>query len=136
MIRSYQELRRLPSFIERYNYLKLKGSVGESTFGFDRYLNQMLYGSKRWKRTRDDIIIRDCGCDLGIDTHEVYGRIVIHHMNPITVEDMEENLDIVYDPEFLVCTTSRTHQAIHYGDESLLPQTPIIRSRNDTCPWR
>ena len=136
MIRSYRELRRLRTFEERYFYLQLKGIVGESTFGFDRYLNQILYTSDRWLRTRDDIIIRDNGCDLGIEGYEIQGRILVHHMNPITIEDVEEERDIVFDPEFLICTALRTHNAIHYGDVSLLPKLPIERRRNDTCPWK
>lgn len=135
-IRSYRELRRLRTFEERYFYLQLKGIVGESTFGFDRYLNQILYTSDRWLRTRDDVIIRDNGCDLGIEGYEIQGRILVHHMNPITIEDVEEERDIVFDPEFLICTALRTHNAIHYGDVSLLPKLPIERRRNDTCPWK
>lgn len=136
MIRSYRELRRLRTFEERYFYLQLKGIVGESTFGFDRYLNQILYASDRWLKTRDGVIIRDNGCDLGIDGYEIQGRILVHHMNPITIEDVEEERDIVFDPEFLICTALRTHNAIHYGDVSLLPKLPIERRRNDTCPWK
>lgn len=136
MIRSYHELRRLRTFEERYYYLQLKGIVGESTFGFDRYLNQILYTSDRWLKTRDGVIIRDNGCDLGIEGYEIQGRILVHHMNPITIEDVEEERDIVFDPEYLICTTLRTHNAIHFGDEKLLPKVPIERRRNDTCPWK
>ena len=136
MIRSYRELRRLRTFEERYFYLQLKGIVGESTFGFDRYLNQILYTSDRWLKTRDGVIIRDNGCDLGIEGYEIQERILVHHMNPITIEDVEEERDIVFDPEFLICTALRTHNAIHYGDVSLLPKLPIERRRNDTCPWK
>lgn len=136
IIRSYRELRRLKTFEERYFYLQLKGVVGETTFGFDRYLNQILYTSDRWQKTRDGVIIRDNGCDLGIDGYEIQGRILVHHMNPITIEDVEEERDIVFDPEFLICTTLRTHNAIHFGDASLLPRLPIERRRNDTCPWK
>lgn len=136
MIRNYRELRRLKTFEERYFYLQLKGIVGESTFGFDRYLNQILYTSDRWLRTRDNIIIRDNGCDLGIEGYEIHGRILVHHMNPITIEDVELERDIVFDPEFLISTTLRTHNAIHFGDASLLPKLPIERRRNDTCPWK
>jgi hypothetical protein len=136
MTRSYRELRKLKTFQERYDYLKLAGVVGESTFGFDRYLNQLLYNSKRWKRTRDDLIIRDNASDLGIEGYDIHDLIIVHHMNPLTVEDVELDRDIIYDPEFLICTTKLTHNAIHYGDESMLPKLPIERRRNDTCPWR
>lgn len=136
MIRTFRELSRLKTFEERYNYLRLGGRVGADTFGYDRYLNQMLYNSGRWKRTRDDIIIRDNGCDLGIDDYEIHGKIIVHHMNPITIEDIELDREEIYDPELLVITSFDTHGAIHYGDESLLPKLPTKRRRNDTCPWR
>jgi len=136
MIRTFRELTRLKTFEERYKYLQLKSTVGKSTFGGDRYLNQLLYKSDRWKRTRDNIIIRDEGCDLGVDDYRIYGRIVIHHMNPISLEDVELDRDLIYDPEGLICTTHNTHNAIHYGDESLLPQLPNERRPNDTCPWK
>lgn len=136
MIRTYQELRRLRTFEERYRYLRLFGVVGEATFGYDRCLNQMLYTSKRWGKSRDDVIIRDKGCDLGIEGHEIYNRILVHHMNPITIEDVEMDRDYVYDPEYLICTVLNTHNAIHYGDGSLLPKLSIERRQNDTCPWR
>lgn len=136
MIRSYSDLRRLTSFEERYHYLRLSGRVGVDTFGYDRYLNQMLYTSRRWRKTRDLIIIRDNGCDLGVGDREIYGKIIIHHMNPITLEDIEEDRDEIFDPEYLISTSSNTHTAIHYSDESLLPKLPIIRRQNDTCPWR
>lgn len=136
MIRSYTELRRIKTFEERYQYLRLRGVVGEATFGYDRYLNQILYTSGEWKRTRDIVIIRDDGCDLGVDGFEIYGSITVHHMNPITPQDIELGREHVYDPEFLICTTDLTHKAIHYGDESLLPKMPVERRRNDTCPWR
>lgn len=136
MIRTYRELKRLKTFVERYWYLQLKGIVGESTFGFDRYLNQILYTSKRWRSTRNGIIIRDNGCDLGIDGYEISDRIIIHHMNQITEEDIELDREWIYDPEFLICTSYNTHAAIHYGDEALLPKPLVIRRKNDTCPWR
>lgn len=136
MIRTYSELRRLKTFHERYQYLRLFGTVGTTTFGFDRYLNQMLYTSKRWLKTRDEIIIRDKACDLGIEGYELHARIIIHHMNPVTIEDIELDHDEVFDPEFLICTSTKTHNAVHFGDESLLPQLPIVRRKNDTCPWR
>jgi hypothetical protein len=136
MIRCYRELRRLKTFEERYRYLKLGGKVGEITFGYDRILNQILYKSDRWLETRDDIIIRDNSCDLGVKGYDIHDRILIHHMNPITIEDIELERDEVFDPEFLICTRLNTHNAIHYGDESLLPRLPIERRRNDTCPWK
>jgi hypothetical protein len=136
MIRTYTELQRLRTFEERYKYLQLRGVVGESTFGFDRYLNQLLYSAGRWKRTRDKIIIRDNACDLGMDGYDIHNKILVHHMNPITMEDIELERDTVYDPEFLICTCMDTHNAIHFGDESLLPKLPVQRKRNDTCPWK
>lgn len=137
-IRTYSELITLPTFIERYRYLRLGGKVGEETFGFDRYLNQRFYKSDRWLRTRDDIIIRDNGCDLGIQEREIKGnyKILIHHMNPITMEDILRDSDDLYNPEFLISTIKNTHDAIHYGDESLLIMAPPERTPYDTCPWR
>lgn len=135
-IRTYSELRHLPTFEKRYNYLQLKGEIGTATFGFDRYLNQMLYKSVRWRRARDEVIIRDEGCDLGIPLYQIGHAIVVHHMNPLTPEDIEEGRALVFDPEFLICTTHRTHMAIHYGDESLLIKSPIERCPGDTIPWR
>lgn len=136
MIRCYRELSKLKTFEERYQYLRLRAIVGDITFGYDRYLNQMLYNSQEWLRTRDGVIIRDNGCDLGLEGYTIQRRITVHHMNPITIEDIENNRDCVFDPEFLICTTTDTHNAIHYGDESHLPRMPIERRRNDTCPWR
>lgn len=136
MIRTFRELRKIKTFEERYNYLRLNAIVGESTFGYDRYLNQALYTSKRWRNSRDIVIVRDDSCDLGMEDYEIHGRILIHHMNPITIEDVELDRDIVYDPELLICTSKITHDAIHYGDELLLPKKLIERKRNDTCPWR
>ena len=135
-IRTYSELITLPTFIERYRYLKLSGRVGEDTFGFDRYLNQIFYQSKEWRSIRDYVITRDNGCDLGIDGHEIYGRILIHHMNPITADDILKRSDLLLNPEYLICTIKNTHDAIHYSDESLLITDPIERSKNDTCPWK
>ena len=134
--RTYTELIRLPTFEERYNYLRLKGSVGRETFGLDRYLNQVFYRSKRWKSVRDYVIARDNGCDLAMDGHEIHDKIIIHHMNPITIEDIENETDFLLNPEYLVCTIHNTHNAIHYGDESLLIRAPIERTRFDTCPWK
>lgn len=135
MIRSYSELKKLKTFKERYLYLQLRGTVGVETFGRHRYLNQVLYRSPEWKRIRDEVIIRDDACDLGILGCDIYDRIYIHHMNPITPEDLEENLDLVLDPEYLICTTFNTHNAIHYGDESLLPQLHVERKPGDTLLW-
>lgn len=136
MIRSYSELRELESFEDRYKYLQLSGSVGKDTFGFDRYLNQVFYRSQEWKSIRDKVIIRDNGCDLGIEGYEIHGRIYIHHMNPIMLKDIEQRTDLLLNPEYLISTTHSTHNAIHYGDESLLPLIPKERSANDTCPWK
>lgn len=135
-IRTYSELITLPTFIDRYRYLKLGGKVGEDTFGFDRYLNQVFYQSKEWRSIRDYVITRDNGCDLGIPGHEIYGRILIHHMNPITADDILKRSDLLLNPEYLICTIKNTHDAIHYSDESLLITDPIERSMNDTCPWK
>lgn len=136
IIKTYKELSRLKTFEERFDYLKLSGQVGESTFGFDRYLNQMIYQSYRWKKVRNEVILRDNGCDLGIEDYEIQGKILIHHINPITIEDAENDSDIVYDPQFLICVSPTTHNAIHFGDSSLLPKGPIVRYANDMCPWR
>lgn len=135
--RSYKELSRLRTFKERYDYLRLHGEVGKDTFGFDRYLNQALYMSPEWRRFRKEVIIRDNGCDLGDPDHEIKGdRIIIHHINPLTVEDVMERAPAIFDMDNVVCVSYRTHQAIHYGDESLLPQEPVQRSAGDTCPWK
>lgn len=134
-IRTYSELSKLTSFIDRFNYLKLSGTVGEETFGFDRYLNQILYRSQRWKSVRNYVILRDNGCDLGVEGFEIPGRIIVHHMNPITLLDITTESEFLMDPEFLISTVHNTHNAIHYGDESLLVTTPIERRPNDTCPW-
>lgn len=136
MIRKYSELITYNTFVDRYNYLKLAGQVGVETFGFERYINQALYRSKRWLDARRKVIIRDQGCDLGIDGYEIGDRIIVHHMNPITLEDIEEERECVFDPEFLISCSFMTHNAIHYGDESLLPKLPVERSANDTCPWK
>lgn len=136
MIRTYSELSKLGSFEERFDYLKLNGKIGEETFGFDRYLNQMFYRSKEWKAIRDKVIVRDNGCDLGADGFEIFGRILIHHMNPISKEDILHRSEFLLNPEYLICTTKMTHDAIHYGDESLLMRAPLERQKNDTCPWK
>lgn len=132
----YSELITIPTYEERFKYLQLKGAVGNDTFGYDRYLNQILYNSQEWKRLRNQIIIRDNGRDLGCEGYEIYGRILIHHMNPITVEDIVSRDPIVFDPENLICVSHNTHNAIHYGDENLLIMAPVERTKNDTCPWR
>lgn len=134
--RTYTALSRIPTFEGRYRYLKLAGVVGESTFGFDRYLNQALYTSQKWKSLRNKIIIRDNGCDLAHPDYEIGDRIYIHHLNPITLEQIESRSEVIFEPEFLVCTSFQTHQAIHYGDEKLLPRLPVERRPNDTCPWK
>lgn len=136
IIRTYSELITFPTFEERFRYLKLSGRVGEETFGFDRYLNQIFYKSPEWLSTRDYVIARDMGCDLGVEGREIVGRILIHHMNPISKEDILRRSKILLDPEYLICTVKNTHDAIHYGDESLLVKDPIVRRKNDTCPWR
>lgn len=136
IIKSYSELRKFSTFEERYRYLRLKGKVGQDTFGFDRVFNQMFYRSKEWKSIRDEVIYRDNGCDLGVEGYEIHGRVIIHHMNPITLEDIQENTDFLMNPEYLITTVHSTHNAIHYGDENLLPKAPIERRKNDTCPWR
>lgn len=134
-IKTYSELITLSSFEERYRYLKLDGVVGKETFGFDRYLNQLFYKSKEWRSIRNFVITRDNGCDLGIEGHDIYGKILVHHMNPISKDDILGRSEYLLDPEFLISTIKNTHDAIHYGDESLLITAPIQRSKNDTCPW-
>lgn len=137
IVKCYKELSRLKTFEERFEYLKLGGVVGRDTFGFDRIFNQMFYKSREWLRARDYVITRDNGCDLGVKGHEIYGdRIIVHHMNAITLSDIEMGSPILLDPEFLITTIHPTHNAIHYGDASLLPKDPIERRRNDTCPWK
>lgn len=136
MIKTYRDLRQLNSFEERYNYLRIGGVVGRSTFGFERYLNQVLYVSGEWKITRNDIIIRDKGCDLGIEDREIFDRILVHHMNPITIRDIEYRNDIVFDPDNLISTTHNTHQAIHYGSLSSLISLPKERQKGDTYLWK
>lgn len=135
-IRTYSELITLPTFKERYEYLKLNGRVGEETFGFDRYLNQAFYKSEEWRAVRDYIIVRDNGCDLGMEGHEIFGKILIHHMNPISKRDILDRSDLLLNPEYLICTIKNTHDAIHFGDENLLIVAPIERRKNDTCPWK
>lgn len=136
MIRTYSELVLLPTFKERYEYLRLNSVIGKETFGFDRYVNQKFYKSKEWKTVRDLVIIRDNGCDLGIEGFDIYGKIFIHHMNPIMLGDIQNATEFLLNPEYLISTTFDTHNAIHYGDSSLLITTPVERKKNDTCPWK
>ena len=136
MSKSYTELSKLKTFEERFEYLRLNGSVGEDTFGFDRIFNQVFYRSKEWKSTRDFVIVRDGGCDLGVEGYDVCERIMVHHINPITMDDINNRSPKLFDPENLISTSHRTHNAIHYGDASLLVTTPVERSANDTCPWK
>lgn len=135
-IRTYDELMQLKTFNERYEYLKIGGKVGEETFGFDRYLNQLFYTSDEWRKIRNDVIIRDNGCDLGMPDREIKGSVIIHHMNPITKEDILNRSEFLLDPKYLITTYKPTHDAIHYGNEDMLPQDPVERTKNDTCPWR
>lgn len=136
MIRTYQELKIFSTFEERFKYLKLYGKVGQDTFGFDRIFNQMFYHSKEWKQLRNDIIVRDLGCDLGIEGREILNSPVIHHMNPISIDDIRNSTEFLLNPNYLITVTSNTHRAIHYGDESMLILDPIDRHPNDTCPWK
>lgn len=137
MTRSYSELIKLPTFEERFEYLRLDSLVGVETFGFDRYINQSFYRCGEWKNIRDQVIVRDNGCDLGIPDRQIYDHIIIHHMNPVTREDLINKRNALMDPEFLICVSRETHNAIHYGDESqLIPTNLIERSPNDTCPWK
>ena len=136
IIRTYNELMLLQTFEERFEYLKLSGRVGKETFGFDRWINQKFYRSAEWKHLRDQVIIRDNGCDLGVEGREIYGKILIHHMNPISRKDILERTDLLLNPMYLISVTKQTHDAIHYSDDSILMKDPIVRSRNDTCPWR
>ena len=134
-IRRYSELIQIPTFEERFEYLRLDGQVGADTFGSDRYLNQIFYKSPEWKKIRDEIIIRDQCCDLAMPGYDIYGPVLIHHLNPITKEDILSRTDLLLNPEYLICTIQSTHNAIHYGDANLLITNPIERKPNDTCPW-
>ena len=137
IIRTYKELSQLTTFEDRFNYLKLGGQVGKDTFGFDRIFNQRFYKSREWLAIRDFVILRDNGCDLGVIGHEIHGqRILIHHLNPISVDDITNSTKFLLDPEYLITTILNTHNAIHYGDETLLITAPIERTKNDTCPWK
>lgn len=136
MIKTYEELITYPSFEERFHYLKIGGVIGEETFGFDRYLNQSFYKSKEWRSVRDRVIARDLGCDLGINGREIFGKILIHHINPITAKDIANKTDLLLDPNYLICCSKRTHDAIHYGDESILFTGFVERKPGDTCLWK
>jgi len=134
-IRTYSELSQLETFEERYRYLRLQDVVGRSTFGFDRLINQRFYHSNEWKRLRSFVITRDNGCDLGILGYEIYSGLLIHHMNPISLDDIRDGGDLLFNPEYLITTTLQTHNAIHYGDETLLPRGPVERTKGDTTLW-
>lgn len=135
-MKTYNEMRQLKTFEDRFKYLQLKGDVGEDTFGFDRWINQKFYRSVEWRQVRDKVIIRDDGCDLGDPDHPIQGRIIIHHMNPLTKDDIDQNPDFILNPDYLVCVSHNTHNALHYGDENLLPKKWEPRTPNDTCPWK
>ena len=134
-IRSYSQLRSLKTFEERFEYLKLGGEVGAVTFGFDRWMNQQFYKSKEWREVRNHVIVRDNGCDLGVSGHEIFGGLLVHHINPMSVEDVAHGEEWIFDPNFLITTSHDTHNAIHYGDASLLPRGPIVRQPGDTRLW-
>lgn len=136
MNKTYSELIKIPTFLERYKYLRIGGRVGVETFGYDRYLNQILYRTGEWKRFRRDIILRDNGCDLGCEGYDIFEKVLVHHINPITVEDVLRRDPMIFDSENVICTSLNTHNAIHYGDESLLITEPIVRTKYDTCPWK
>ena len=137
MIRYYSELIQLPTFKERFEYLKLSGSVGKATFGYDRYLNQNFYKSREWKRLRDEIIVRDNGCEMGLEGFEIRGRILIHHMNPIVDDDIINVSDYLMNPDYLICVSHDLHNAIHYGNDDILRAKNFQPRRpNDTCPWK
>jgi hypothetical protein len=135
-IKTYSEFSRLETFKEKYDYLKLSGTVGESTFGHSRFINQGLYTSRKWRQARDQVIVRDMGCDLGEPGFEIHDKVIVHHMNPITPKDIELERDHIFDPEYLVSTSQPTHNAIHYGDENQLQEAHVERRPGDTCPWR
>lgn len=136
MIKIYSDMMKLTTFIDRFEYLKLDGKVGYETFGYDRYLNQMLYHTSEWKRLRREVILRDNGCDLGCSDRIIYGKILVHHINPISIEDVLNRRRAVFDLNNVICVSMSTHNAIHYGDISLLITDPIERTKNDTCPWK
>jgi hypothetical protein len=135
VVRTYHELSQIETFEERFEYLKLKETLGRKTFGFDRWINQRFYKSREWRRAKNYVITRDDGCDLGILGFEIYSGLLVHHMNPMSVDDIKQNKEWIFDPNFLVTTSHQTHNAIHYGDESLLPRGPIERRSGDTTLW-
>ena len=134
--RTYSELSRFKTLEERFDYLKLTGQVGVDTFGFDRYMNQVFYKSDIWRKVRREAIIRDNGCDLGVTGYEIQGTIIVHHMNALTEEDILERNPDIFNIEYLICSSLRTHNALHFGDKDLLPQEFKERRRGDTCPWK
>ena len=136
IVRTYTELSKIDNYYDRFNYLKLGGKVGETTFGFERYVNQLFYHSVEWRRVRDIVIARDLGNDMGMPGYPISGKIYIHHMNVVRMQDLMASKDLIFDPDNLICVSHNTHNAIHYGDISLLPQEEIERSPNDTSPWK
>lgn len=136
LLKSYRNLILLPTILDRFEYLRIKANVGDPTFGFDRFINQDFYQSREWRQVRMKVIARDEGCDLGMPDYPIGGKVIIHHINPITAEDIENASDLLFDLDNLICVSESTHQAIHFGDETLLPAEPIIRRPGDTCPWR
>lgn len=136
LLKSYRNLILLPTILDRFEYLRIKANVGDSTFGFDRFINQDFYQSREWRQVRMKVIARDEGCDLGVPEYPIGGKVIIHHINPITAEDIENASDLLFDMDNLICVSESTHNAIHFGDETLLPAEPIIRMPDDTCPWR
>lgn len=136
MIKTYSEIIKMNDFQDRFEYLKLKGVVGKETFAFDRWLNQKFYSGPTWRRLRDEIIVRDDGCDLAMPDRKIHGKIFIHHINPVNVDDIVKRSEYLLDPDFLICCSKRTHDAIHYGDASLLTLDPVERKPGDTIPWR
>ena len=136
LLKSYRNLILLPTILDRFEYLRIKANVGDSTFGFDRFINQDFYQSREWRQVRMKVIARDEGCDLGVPEYPIGGKVIIHHINPITAEDIENSSDLLFDLDNLICVSESTHNAIHFGDETLLPAEPIIRLPGDTCPWR
>lgn len=136
LLKSYRNLILLPTILDRFEYLRIKANVGDSTFGFDRFINQDFYQSREWRQVRMKVIARDEGCDLGVHEYPIGGKVIIHHINPITADDIENASDLLFDMDNLICVSESTHNAIHFGDETLLPAEPIIRMPGDTCPWR
>lgn len=135
IIRTYEDLIKIDSFEDRFEYLKLSGAVGEDTFGFDRWLNQIFYKTKEWRRVRDEVIVRDIGHDLAHEDYPIKGKVIIHHMNPIFLDDLVDRTEFLLDPNYLICTSHNTHNAIHFGDQNLLPKKPIERRPGDTKLW-